>query len=159
MGVRVTVEDARDEAGEPVGRLVARPADLVATEVEGVEVPGLIDELPLVAVLGARARGVTRISGAAELRHKESDRIDALVTNLRSLGVEVEEAPDGLAVEGTSRSLKGRVQSRGDHRIAMAFGVLGALPWNDIRVDGAGAADVSFPGFWELLRRVVGGEP
>jgi 3-phosphoshikimate 1-carboxyvinyltransferase len=121
------------------------------------EIPRLIDELPLVAVLGARARGTTRVTDAEELRHKESDRIDALVTNLRALGVAVEERSDGFEVTGGDRPLRGRVAARGDHRIAMAFGVLGALPGNEIEVDQPGAADVSFPGFWDLLLRTAGG--
>jgi 3-phosphoshikimate 1-carboxyvinyltransferase len=120
-------------------------------------VPGLIDELPLVAVLGARAEGETRITGAEELRHKESDRITATVLNLRALGVEVEELSDGLVVQGSDRPLAGRVRTFADHRIAMAFGVLGALPGNDVVVDDPAASGVSFPGFWEALRAVVEG--
>jgi 3-phosphoshikimate 1-carboxyvinyltransferase len=157
MGASVATEDVREAAGETVGRLVARPGELNGTEVGAEEIPRLIDELPLVAVLGARARGTTRVTDAEELRHKESDRIDALVTNLRALGVEVEERPDGFEVAGDDRPLRGRVAARGDHRIAMAFGVLGALPGNEIEVDHPGAADVSFPGFWDLLRRTAGG--
>ena len=110
------------------------------------------------AVLGARAAGTTRIRGAAELRAKESDRIDALVRNLRTLGVEVEEFDDGLEVVGSDRPLEGRIKTFGDHRIAMAFGVLGALPGNRVVVDEPGAAAVSFPGFWELLK-TLSGEP
>lgn len=159
MGAPPEVSGARTEAGEAVGDLAQGPATLRGTEVGGAEIPRLIDELPLVAVLGARARGTTTIRDAAELRHKESDRIDALVTNLRTLGVEVEEREDGLEVEGTDAALEGRVESRGDHRIAMAFGVLGALPGNRVQVDGREAADVSFPGFWDLLGRVAGGAP
>ncbi len=154
MGAPTRVSDAREEAGEAVGDLGQAPAELRGAEVGGAEIPRLIDELPLVAVLGARAAGETTIRDAAELRHKESDRIDALVTNLRRLGVEVEEREDGLSVQGTDGPLEGRVESRGDHRIAMAFGVLGALPGNRIEVEGREAADVSFPGFWDLLDRV-----
>jgi 3-phosphoshikimate 1-carboxyvinyltransferase len=127
---------------------------LRATEVGSEEIPRLIDELPLVAVLGARAEGTTRITGAEELRHKESDRIRALVDNFRALGVTVEERPDGLEVEGSDRPLRGRVEGRGDHRIAMAFAILGAVPGNEITVDDPAVAGVSFPGFWSLLDRV-----
>lgn len=138
--------------GEPRGTLSVRPASLRGVEVGGDEVPGLIDEIPLIAILAARAEGETRITGAEELRHKESDRITAVVENLRTLGVEVEELQDGLVVQGTDRPFRGRVRTHGDHRIAMAFGVLGAAPGNGITVDDPDAADVSFPGFWTLLR-------
>ncbi|MGD8320877.1 MAG: 3-phosphoshikimate 1-carboxyvinyltransferase [Gemmatimonadota bacterium] len=142
-------------AGEPRGLLVAAPAPLRGTTVDADEVPGLIDELPLVAALGARAVGETRITGAEELRHKESDRIAATVANLRSLGADAEELSDGLVVQGSDRPLAGRVRTFGDHRIAMAFGVLGALEDNDVKVDDPGAAAVSFPGFWDLLDAVA----
>lgn len=152
MGARVNAEviEAGD-AGEPRGALEASPSELQGVEVSGAEIPGLVDEVPLVAVLAARARGWTRITGAAELRIKESDRIRSLVTNLSALGVSVEERPDGLAVQGARGPLRGRVEAYGDHRIAMAFGVLGALPGHEIQVDTPGAVDVSYPGFWAAL--------
>jgi len=150
--VRVESETAAVGAGEPVGTLGAAGARLRGVSVGADEVPRLIDELPLLAVLGARAEGETRITGAAELRHKESDRIAVTVENLRGLGVRAEELPDGLVVEGGEGPLRGRVRTHGDHRIAMSFGVLGAAPGNRIEVDDPAAADVSFPGFWTLLR-------
>jgi len=152
MGAVVEVEgDGATDAAEPIGSIHTRPGPLRQTDVGEAEVPRLIDELPLVAVLGARAQGVTRITGAAELRAKESDRIRALAENLRALGVRADELADGLEVEGTDRPLRGRVRTHGDHRIAMAFGVLGALDRNQIEIDDPAAADVSFPGFWTLL--------
>ena len=111
----------------------------------------MIDELPLIAILGSRAHGETSIRGARELRTKESDRIDAVVRNLRALGVDVEEHEDGLTVLGSEQPLEGGVRAFGDHRIAMAFGVLGAAPGNHIEVDEPQVSGVSFPGFWELL--------
>ena len=155
MNARIDVEtgSARGQR-EPVGDLVVRPSELTGTEVKPEEIPGLIDEVPVLAVLAARARGTTHITGAAELRVKESDRLGALAANLSGLGVEVEELPDGLVIEGTGRPLSGPVEARGDHRIAMAFGVLGALPANSITVDAPAAVGVSYPGFWEMLERV-----
>lgn len=144
--------------GEPVGAVVVSPGELHGVTVRSEEVPGLIDELPLVAVLGCRARGETRVEGAGELRHKESDRIRAVVENLRALGARAEELPDGFVVEGTTGALAGPVRTQGDHRIAMAFGVLGALPGNHITIDEPEAADVSFPGFWRLLGAVTAGQ-
>jgi 3-phosphoshikimate 1-carboxyvinyltransferase len=155
MGGSVETEpEAGPPGAEPVGTVLARQGDLMGVSVGADEVPGLIDELPLLAVLGARARGETRIGGAGELRHKESDRIAVMVENLRAVGAEAEELPDGLTVVGSDRPLRGKVRTHGDHRIAMAFGVLGALPGNRISLDDAEAADVSFPGFWPLLRSV-----
>ena len=160
MGGGVEVIGAGEEekgTGEPVGDLVLRPVALHATEVGGEEIPGLIDEIPILAVLAARAKGVTRIRDAGELRVKESDRIAALVVNLRALGVEVEEFDDGLAVRGTDAPLCGQVRTFHDHRIAMAFGVLGALPGNDIQVEDPQVVEVSYPGFWALLAELASG--
>jgi 3-phosphoshikimate 1-carboxyvinyltransferase len=123
--------------------------------VDGAEVPSLIDELPLVACLAARADGVTEIAGAEELRVKESDRIATVVSNLRALGAEAEERPDGMIVRGDRRPLRGRVTTHGDHRIAMAFGVLGALPGNEIVIDDPACVDVSYPRFWTDLASVM----
>jgi len=156
MGADVRTEVDKSAWGvEPVGTVRVGPARLRGTRVAKDEVPGLIDELPMIAALGARSEGTTTITGAEELRAKESDRIAAMVENLRALGVRAEERPDGLDVEGSDRPLRGRIRTRGDHRIAMAFGVLGAIEGNDIEVDDRGAADVSFPGFWSLLDRLV----
>jgi cytidylate kinase len=138
---------------------VVDTSELEGTEVGEDEIPGLIDEVPILAVAALRARGETRITGARELRVKETDRIRAMVENFRALGVEAEELEDGLALEGTERALSGRVRSYGDHRIAMAFGVLGALPGNEIEIDEPAVASVSFPGFWDLLEHVRGDRP
>jgi 3-phosphoshikimate 1-carboxyvinyltransferase len=155
MGVEVVQEHRTERSGEPVAELVAGASRLRATTVGGEEVPGMVDEVPILAVLAARAEGETRITGAGELRVKESDRLAALASNLRTVGVRVEELPDGLVVEGTDAPLAGRVTTYGDHRIAMAFGVLGALPGNRIEVDDPACVAVSFPTFWEELRRVA----
>jgi len=152
----VTVEpEGGPGRGEPFGTLVVRPGEVVGVSIGPDEVPGLIDELPLLAAMGARARGETRFTGADELRHKESDRISVMVENLRAVGASAEQLPDGLVVVGSEHPLQGKVRTYGDHRIAMAFGVLGALPGNRLAVDDPGAANVSFPGFWEILRRVA----
>ncbi len=156
MGGRIEVVPRGTAGGERVGdlRVDAQAARLQAVQVGGDEIPGMIDEVPILAVLAARAEGVTRITGAAELRVKESDRLAALAANLRRIGVAAGELPDGLEIEGTDRPLSGLVESFQDHRIAMAFGVLGATPGCEIRVDDPTVADVSFPGFWRSLQRV-----
>lgn len=157
MGVDVEVHDRTPEGSmEPVGDVIVRPADLRGVAVGAGEVPALIDELPLVAVLGACADGETRITGAEELRAKESDRIRAVATNLSGLGVDVEELGDGLIVRGEpGRTFSGQVSSWHDHRIAMAFMVLGAATGHGIRVDDPLVSRVSFPGFDRLLHTLT----
>ena len=155
MGATVRVVEETERNGEPVGTLRVSPTGLNAVTITAQEVPSLIDELPLVACLAARAEGETHITGASELRVKESDRIATVVANLRSLGAEADELPDGMRVLGSTRPLKGRIATRGDHRIAMAFGVLGAVPGNDIVVDDPDCCAVSFPDFWVQLTRAT----
>jgi len=149
-------ERGRAEGGEPVSDLVVRPSKLRGVEVAPHEIPAAIDEVPILVALAARAEGETRITGAGELRVKESDRIAALVKALRAVGGEAEELDDGLVIRGSDRPLRGRVVTHGDHRIAMAFGVLAALPGNEIEIDDRDCASVSFPGFWEMLASLGG---
>ena len=155
MGASIRITDRRESGGEPIATVVAGPNALRATTIGGAEIPSLIDELPLLACVAARAEGETVISGAAELRVKESDRIATVVSNLRAIGVIAEELPDGLRVTGSDRRLAGRVVTHGDHRIAMAFGILGALPGNDIAVDDRDCVAVSYPAFWSHLSAAV----
>jgi len=155
MGADVAWEVHREECGEPVGSIAVSPLALRGVEVRGEQVPAMIDELPMLACLGALADGVTEIRGASELRVKESDRIAAVVQNLRVVGADADELPDGLRVRGGSKSLGGAVQTHGDHRLAMAFGVLGALSGNAITVDDPDCVSVSYPRFWSDLERVT----
>ena len=107
---------------------------------------------PLLAVLGAQAGGRFSVRGAGELRVKESDRLALLVSNLDQLGVQCCEWKDGLEVFGRAAPLSGSVYTDGDHRIAMAFGVLAVVPGSDVRIDDRACVTVSYPGFWEDLR-------
>lgn len=157
MGL-VAWERGRAEGGEPVSDLVVRPSKLRGVVVEAHEIPAAIDEVPILAALATRAEGETRITGAGELRVKESDRIAALVNAIRAIGGEAEELEDGLVVRGSDRPLRGRVVTHGDHRIAMAFGVLAALPGNAIEIDDPECAAVSYPGFWGVVARLTGGQ-
>jgi 3-phosphoshikimate 1-carboxyvinyltransferase len=159
MGARIRAEapgGPEDPSAERVANLVVEASELTGVSVGGELVPTLIDELPILAVAGARARGTTEIRDAAELRVKESDRIRVIARNLAELGVKVEELRDGLRIHGSEARLEGRISADGDHRIAMAFGVLGALPGCRVEVDDPGVAGVSFPGFWELLGELAG---
>jgi 3-phosphoshikimate 1-carboxyvinyltransferase len=154
MGANVSYSRDHLEGGEWVSPVVVRPAGLHGVAVSEADVPAMIDELPLLACVATRAQGETVISGAAELRVKESDRITAVVANLRAIGAEAEELPDGMRIVGSARSLRGLVQTHGDHRLAMAFGVLGALPGNDLSIDDPACVSVSYPEFWADLARV-----
>jgi 3-phosphoshikimate 1-carboxyvinyltransferase len=156
MGGRIGYENRRDGGRRAGGRPGRRSRAATGHRVAPEEVPDAIDEIPMLAVLAARAEGETRITGAGELRVKETDRLAAMAANLRAVGVDAEELEDGLVVRGTDRPLAGRVRAFHDHRIAMAFGVLGMLPGNAIEVDDPAVVEVSFPGFWELLARVSG---
>lgn len=154
-GASVEFENVDTRCGEPVGRItIAGTLDRPIT-LDANDVPTLIDELPLVACLAAHAPGETRITGAEELRVKESDRIAAVVRNLRTLGAHAEELPDGFVIRGSRTPLRGTVKTHRDHRIAMAFGILGALPGNEITVDHPECVGVSFPGFWTMLDTAV----
>jgi 3-phosphoshikimate 1-carboxyvinyltransferase len=157
MGAKITTYNRRAIGGEPGGDLEIRSAALVGTTVGGREVPGTIDELPLFALAAAYARGESRLRGAGELRAKESDRIEATVDALRSLGARARATPDGLVVTGVPTRLRGgRVDSRGDHRIAMLGSVAGLASGEGVRVDGADCVDVSFPGFHDLVAALRG---
>ena len=154
--VEVTEEAKETGSGEPRGSITVRPSSLKGTDIGGGEIPVSLDELPLLAIAAARADGVTRITDAGELRVKETDRIRALALNLRAVGVVVEELEDGLEIQGGEGPLVGRVESFDDHRIAMAFGILGALSENEIEVGNPEVVEVSYPTFWRDLRYVIG---
>jgi 3-phosphoshikimate 1-carboxyvinyltransferase len=154
MGGEVRVESGPSQFGEPVGDLLIRPGPLRATEVAAREIPGLIDEIPLLAVLAARAQGTTVFRQVGELRVKESDRLDLIAENLRALGAQSEAQGDDLVVHGSDLIPQGRVRTAGDHRLAMAFAVLGTLPRARVRVDDMACASVSFPHFPETLRKI-----
>jgi 3-phosphoshikimate 1-carboxyvinyltransferase len=156
MGARIAVFNRRRAGGELVGDLEVRSAELTATAVAPEEVPLLVDELPLFALAAAHARGDSSVAGAAELRVKETDRIDTVVTALRALGVRAEAREDGFRVRGVpSRPRGGAIDSAGDHRIAMLGAIAGVSTRDGVEVRGAEAVAVSFPGFFQLLDSVT----
>ena len=155
MGARITVYNRREIGAEPGGDLEVHAAPLVGTSVEREEVPVAIDELPLFALAAACARGESVLRGAEELRAKESDRIDATVDSLRALGTRARATDDGFRITGVPARLRGgRVSSRGDHRLAMLGAVAGLASRDGVRLDGADAVAVSFPGFLEMLEEL-----
>jgi 3-phosphoshikimate 1-carboxyvinyltransferase len=155
MGADIEESAATRSGGEATGSLRVRPASLHGIRIGEGEVPSLIDELPLLACVAAGAGIDVEITGAAELRVKESDRIRTVVQNLRAVGVNAEELPDGLRVSGPRRDLSGTIDPAGDHRIAMAFGILSAASGNRIKITNPECVAVSYPGFWDDLRRVA----
>ncbi len=159
MGARVERRDGARRGGETVGTLVVEGAELKAAEVGPELVPDLIDELPLVAVLGTVARGTTRVHGAGELRHKESDRIHAIGDGLSRMGVRVWLESDGFVVEGGRPPRGATVRSHGDHRIALSFVVAGLLARGETIVDGFECADVSYPGYLDDVAALLGSRP
>jgi 3-phosphoshikimate 1-carboxyvinyltransferase len=152
MGAAIRYTNRRTQGGEPIGNVVASPSSLRSGRVGAGDVPSMIDELPLLACVAAQAGVDLHVAGASELRVKESDRIHTVVSNLRGLGAFAEELPDGLRVAGARVRLRGRVVTEGDHRIAMAFGVLAALPGNEIVIDDPQSVNVSYPSFWTDLK-------
>lgn len=152
MGASIVVAGGRDAGGEPVGDVVVRHGPLRGTTITPAEVPGAIDELPILAVAAAFADGETRVTGAAELRVKESDRLAAL-EQLRPLGVAFAATADGFVVRGRpdARLAGGAITTHGDHRIAMAFAVAGLRSAEGVTIDDPTCADVSFPGFFDRL--------
>ena len=150
MGAEVRVGMEREQP-EPRGWIEAETSTLRATEIASAEIPALIDELPILGVAAAFACGRTTVAGAGELRAKESDRIAALAEGLRALGATVGERPDGFMVEGGAPLHGARVHGRGDHRIAMALAVAALAARGETVVEDAECADVSFPGFFDLL--------
>jgi 3-phosphoshikimate 1-carboxyvinyltransferase len=155
MGADISIVDQTTNLGEPVGDLRVSPTELRGTEVTAGEIPGLIDEIPLLAALASRAEGPTIFRQVGELRVKESDRLGLVAENLRAVGADAEVQGDDLFVQGGSAPPRGTVRTEGDHRLAMAFGVLGTVPGARVRVDDMACAAVSFPGFPQALRTIA----
>ena len=154
MGAHVR-EIIEVEEGEPCGTVEIQGAKLKGPVIRGKEIPNVMDELPILAVAGALAQGTTIIADAAELRVKETDRLAAIATNLRAMGVTVAETEDGLEIFGGTPLKGARLSSFGDHRIAMAFAIAGLFAEGETIIDGVECVATSYPGFSETLLRLV----
>jgi 3-phosphoshikimate 1-carboxyvinyltransferase len=152
----ITIHEIREPGPEPVATLNVRHAKLAGVEVGAEDVPAAIDELPLVALLGCFADGETVVSGAEELRAKESDRIASVVEGLAGLGAEIEGRPDGFAVRGSRGFRGGTIDARGDHRLAMLGAIAGLTSREGVEVTGFDAVAVSYPRFERDLRSLIG---
>jgi 3-phosphoshikimate 1-carboxyvinyltransferase len=155
MGAEVNWKVQAEHSGEPVGTVTAKAGKLKGVKISGDAIPNLIDELPLLACLASAAEGTTVIRDAAELRKKESDRIAAIAANLRKMGAKVGELEDGWAIEGPTELTGAEIETFGDHRIAMAFAVLGLAAEGETLVQRPECADVSFPGFFGVLEELA----
>lgn len=157
MGGNIELLDQREVSGEPVADILVRSSQLKGCAIAGSVVPRAIDEFPAICVAAACAEGITTIREARELRVKETDRITAMATNLRSLGVQVDECDDGMTITGVERLLGGSVDSFGDHRIAMSLSVAALVSRDGITVSDTECVATSFPTFFPLLKQVARG--
>jgi 3-phosphoshikimate 1-carboxyvinyltransferase len=153
MGAHIQRVNLRDEGGEPVADLFAQPASLRGTEVAAAEIPTLVDEVPLLAVLASRARGETIFREVGELRVKESNRLELIAANLRAVGVKAEVQGNDLHVEGSAKAPRGQVDTAKDHRLAMAFAVLGTVPGAAVKLSERKSVAISYPNFFRDLKR------
>ncbi len=155
MGLKVSVAHLEEHQGELVGTIEARGAEWKGTVLAGADTASLIDEIPVLAAIAPYSDGGLEVRDAKELRVKESDRIAAVAANLRKMGAEVEERPDGMRIPGGQRLHGAQLDSFGDHRIAMAFAVAALRAEGDTTIIGADAAGVSYPAFFEELRNIT----
>ncbi len=155
MGAMIVESELAELSHEPRGNLSVGGTELLGIEIEPFRIPSMIDEVPLIAVVGTQARGVTRVSGAEELRVKETDRISAICSQLRLMGAGIEEGEGGFTVAGRSRLQGCRVDSFGDHRIAMALAVAALCATGETIISGWECVDISFPGFGEVLESLA----
>jgi 3-phosphoshikimate 1-carboxyvinyltransferase len=153
MGARIRVPNLESQAGELIGDLEVEYSELRGGTIDGGLTAALIDEIPVLAVLGAATEEGITVRDAGELRIKETDRIRTVVDNLRRMGVAAEELPDGMVIPGRQKFHAATLDSLGDHRIAMAFAVAALRGDGESAIEGAEAASVSFPEFWATLAR------
>jgi 3-phosphoshikimate 1-carboxyvinyltransferase len=156
MGADIGVENRRELSGEPVADIWCKGgAELKATDIMKEQIPALIDEFPILCIAATQASGTTTIRGAEELRVKESDRIRSMATELKKMGAELEEFPDGLTIKGRSDLKAAVVESYGDHRIAMSLSIAALIAEGTTTIRGVSAVNISFPGFFQIIRRLT----
>jgi 3-phosphoshikimate 1-carboxyvinyltransferase len=152
MGADMRLENERTVGGEPVGDIIVRSSKLEGVKISGSRVVRMIDEFPILAVAAAYAKGITDISGASELRYKETDRISSLCKELRKIGIEVDEKPDGFTITGGRLVGDTTIDPHGDHRLAMAFTIAGLESQNPIQISNPEIVKESFPDFIAILK-------
>ncbi len=155
MGAHITLENQASLGDEPIADILPQPSRLRGVEIGKDLIPRAIDEIPVLCMAAALAEGRTEISGAEELRVKESDRIGSVVQELKKFGARIEEKPDGMIIEGVENLTGARVQSHGDHRLAMALSVAGLMAEGETEVEGTSWIRTSFPGFADIFKQLL----
>ena len=156
MNGNFEIIDKRVESGEVVGDLIVRYSDkLIGTTIDSNLIPRLIDEIPVIAILATQANGTTVIKDAKELKVKESNRIKAVVDNLKNMGAEIEELEDGMVIKGKTKLKGANIKTFNDHRIAMAFSVASLISEGKLNLDNIACIDISFPGYFDLINNLL----
>ena len=155
MGAKIEYINERISFGEKVGDIKVSPSSLNAIEINEVMIPSIIDELPIIAILAAYANGQTKVSGAKELRYKETDRIKAIYINLKNMGVDIKEYDDGFFISGCSKFNGTNIITYNDHRIAMAFSIAGLISNGENKLDNKNCVNISCPNFYNLLKELI----
>ncbi|MFI3171648.1 MAG: 3-phosphoshikimate 1-carboxyvinyltransferase [Eubacteriales bacterium] len=155
MGANIAFVNERSAGGEPVADLLVRYSKLHATTIEGDIIPTLIDEIPMIAVMAALADGTTIIRDAAELKVKESNRIDTVVAGLSNMGVDITPTEDGMIIKGSTTLHGATIDSYMDHRIAMAFAIAGLVADGETTIVDSHCVDISFPDFWNMIDKII----
>ncbi|RMD55171.1 MAG: 3-phosphoshikimate 1-carboxyvinyltransferase [Nitrospirae bacterium] len=155
MGAEIIIENIRDSSGEPIADVIARYSRLKGIEINGELLLKAIDEFPILCVAASRAEGRTKITGASELRVKESDRIKAMADCLKHMGVPVEEMEDGIIIDGVEELRGGRVKTYGDHRVAMSMVIAGIAASGKTKIKGIRCIYTSFPDFFHILNKLT----
>lgn len=156
MNGNFEIIDKRIESGEVVGDLIVRYSDkLIGTTIDSSLIPRLIDEIPVIAILATQANGTTVIKDAKELKVKESNRIKAVVNNLKNMGAEIEELEDGMVIKGKTKLKGANIKTFNDHRIAMAFSVASLISEGKLNLDNTACIDISFPGYFDLINNLL----
>ena len=151
MGADITLSNVKQDIGEPVADITVRTSSLHGCTIEGDIIPKLIDEIPVIAIMAAFADGTTIIKDAAELKVKESNRIDVMVQNLSAMGADIEATDDGMIIHGGKPLHGATIDSKSDHRIAMSFSIAGGLAEGDTEILGAECVNISYPTFYTDL--------
>ena len=155
MGANIHFINRKKNAGELISDIHIQYAPLRPVKIEVTDIPGMIDEIPILAVIATQINGITEIHGAKELRFKECDRIEAICFNLNNMGAQVEQLDDGFIIKGSSTLNGSLIKTFHDHRIAMAFSIAGLISKGKTTLDNPNCADISFPEFHSVLQRIV----